>query len=73
MCIDTQAGSGKERAAESGPRGSLSHSYAAVLLVSFRQSLRFPWLTVQIWFISGCSHVCTHLVAKMDPTTKAYG
>ena len=47
---------------------SLSHTLVAMGItfighlfqVSFRQSFRFFWFTVHIWYILGSSHVCTH-------------
>ena len=39
--------------------------------VSFSQSSCFAWFRVHICFISGSSHVCGHLLAKMDSREEA--
>ena len=67
--IDTQADSERE----SHTCGILNHLYGAFLLVSFGQSSSFAWFWVHVWFISGFSRVCAHLLVRIDSSEEAYG
>ena len=72
--IDTWADSGRERAAESCPRGSLSYFYGLFLLgllwpIILICLVHSPYL-VYLRILPG---VCVHLLAKMDSTAEACG
>ena len=74
MWTDTWADSGRERAAESCPRGSLSYFYGLFLLgllwpIILICLVHSPYL-VYLRILPG---VCVHLLAKMDSTAEACG
>ena len=53
------------------PRGGLNHFQGHIFWVCFGQSSCLAWFQVRIRCISGASHVCTQLLAKMHSSKGA--